>query len=35
MVENMTQRKLWKITDLKPKILALDKNHTEIRKSLN
>ncbi len=31
MVENMYQRKLWKIDGLTPYILALDKNHKEIR----
>lgn len=31
MVENMGQRKLWKIDHLSPKIIALDKNHKEMR----
>lgn len=31
MVENMPQRQLWKLTHLTPKIIALDKIHSEIR----
>lgn len=31
MVENMGQRKLWKIDHLSPKIIALDKNHADMR----
>jgi hypothetical protein len=31
MVEQETFRRAWKIDNLKPKIIALDKNHAEIR----
>ena len=31
MVENQKQRDLWKLNHLTPKIVALDKNHSEIR----
>lgn len=31
MVENMRQRKQWKIDDISPRIIALDKNHKQIR----
>lgn len=31
MVENITLREKWGINDLEPKIIALDKNHSEIR----
>lgn len=34
MVEQMDLRRKWKIDGLKPKVIALEKNHAEIRKTI-